>query len=136
MAILLKKKKLAALNMEKGEEHPRSNMAQNSNIFRSQEVYITQVSEEIERRVTNKLSREFSRTENRILSVFARFDDFLMNPLIQGQSGTAPELSRNAFGTSKGTNEDDSHSDLHPEMGIFIGPTAQNSGPEIGHDSH
>ena len=38
------------------EEHPRNNLAQNSNVPRSEEDYITQVSEEIEERVTKKLS--------------------------------------------------------------------------------
>ena len=41
------KRKLAALNKENCEEHPRSNLAQNSSAPRSQEEYITQVSEEI-----------------------------------------------------------------------------------------
>ena len=50
------KRKLAALNKENCEEHPRNNMVQNSNVPRSQEVYnITQVSEEIEGRVTKKV---------------------------------------------------------------------------------
>ena len=92
-----KKRKLAALNKENCEEHPRSNLAQNSNVPRSQEDYITQVSEEIEGRVTKKLSHEFSRTENRILGALARLDDFLMNPLFQGHSGTTPETSRYIF---------------------------------------
>ena len=46
------KRKLAALNEENCEEHPRVNLAQISNVPISQEDYITQVSEEIERRVT------------------------------------------------------------------------------------
>ena len=108
MATFRNMKKLAALNKENCEEHPRSNLAQNSNVPRSQEDYITQVSEEIEGRVTKKLSQEFSRTENRILGALPRLDDFLMNPLIQGYSGSAPETSRNAFSTNQGTNEDDS----------------------------
>ena len=91
MATLGNKKKLEALNKENCEEHPRSNMAQNSNVPRSQEDYITQVSEEIEGKVTNKLSQEFSRSENRILSPLSRLDDFLMNPPILGHSGAAPE---------------------------------------------
>ena len=52
MATLRNKRKLAALNKENSEEHPRSNLAQNPNVPRSQEDYITQVSEEIEGRVT------------------------------------------------------------------------------------
>ena len=42
------KKKLAGLNKENCQEHPSSNLAQNSNVPRSQEDYITQFSEEIE----------------------------------------------------------------------------------------
>ena len=80
------KRKLAALNKENCEEHPRSNLAQYSKVARSQEDYIIQVSEETDGRVTEKLSQEFSRTENRILGALARLDYFLMNPLIQGHS--------------------------------------------------
>ena len=98
------------------------------------EDYITQVSEEIEGRVTKTLSQEFSRTENRILGALLRLDDFLMNSLIQGHSGTAPETSRNAFSTSRGTNEDDSQSNPHPEAGIFNNQMTQNFGPEEDHD--
>ena len=85
------KGKLAALNKEKCEEHPRNSMGQNSNVPRSQEDYITQVSEEIEGRVTKKLSQEFSRTENRILGALARLDDFLLHPLLEGHSGGISE---------------------------------------------
>ena len=129
------KKKLTALNKEKCGEHPRSNLAQNSNAPRSQEDYVTQVSEEIERRVTKRWSKEFSRTENPILGALARLDDFLMNPLLQGHSGTTPEPSRNALITNQGTNEDNSQNDPHPEAGLFHGQMIQNSGPEIDYDS-
>ena len=94
----------------------------------------TQVSEEIEGRVTKRLSKEFSRTENRILGALARLDDLLMNPLLPGRSGTTPEPTRNALNTSQGTNEDDSQNDPHLEAGLFHGQMTQNSGPEDGHD--
>ena len=113
------KRILAALNKENYEEHPMNNLAQNSNVPRSQEDYITQVSEEIDGRVTKRLSQEFSRTENRILGALARLDDFLMNPLFQGHSGTTSEASRNVFGVNQGMNEDDSQSDPHPEAGLL-----------------
>ena len=128
------RRKLAALNKENCEEHPRSNLAQNSGAPRSQEDYITQVSEEIGGRVTKRLSREFSKTENRILGALARLDDFLMNPLLPGHSGTTPEPSRNALKTSQGTNEDDSQNDPRPEAGLFHSQMTQNSGPEDSHD--
>ena len=54
MAALTNKKKLAVLNKEKCEEHPRSKLAQKSNVPRSQEDYITQVSAETDGRVTKK----------------------------------------------------------------------------------
>ena len=111
-------------------------MAQNSGAPRSQEDYITQVSEEIEGRVTKRLSKEFSRTENRILGALARLDDFLMNPLLPGGSGATPEPTRNASGINQGTNEDDSQNDPRPEAGLFHGQMAQNSGPEGDHDNN
>ena len=129
-----KKRKLAALNKENCEEHPWINLARNSIVPRSQEDYITQVSEEIEGRVTKKLSQKFSRTENRILGALARLDDFLTNPLIQGHSRTAPETSWNVFSINQGTNEDDSQSNPNPEAGLFNNQMTQNSGPEDGHD--
>ena len=126
MATLRDKKKLAALNKESGEEHPRSNLAKTSIFPRSQEGYITQVSEKNEGRVTRKLSQELSRTENRILGALARLYDFFMNPVNQGHSKTAPETSRNSLSTSRGPNEDDSQSDPHPKAGIFRNETTQN----------
>ena len=93
------------------------------------------MSEDIEGTVAKKLSQEFSRTENRILGALARLDDFLMNPLIQRHSGTAPETSYNAFGTNQGTIEDDTQSDPYPETDILRSQTTQNSGPEVGHDT-
>ena len=129
------KRKLAALNKEYCEEHPRSNLAQNSSAPRLQEDYIIHVCEEIEGTVLKKLSKEFSKTENRILGALARLDDFRMNPLLQGRSGTTPEPIRNALSISKGTNEDDSQNDPHPEAGLFHGQTTQISGPEDGRDN-
>ena len=122
------KRKLAALNKENCEEHRRSNLAQNSSALRSQEDYITQVSEKIGERVTKRLSKEFSGTENRILAAIAQLDDFLMNPLLPGCSGTTPEPSRNALNTSQGTNEDDSQNDPHPDPGLFHGQMTQKFG--------
>ena len=109
-------------------------MAQNSGAPRSQEDYITQVSEEIEARVTKRLSKEFSRTENRILGALAQLNDFLMNPLLPGHSGTTPEPTRNASHNNQGTNEDGSQNDPHPEAGPFHGQTTRNVSPEEDHD--
>ena len=108
MVTVRSKRKLAALNKENCEEYPRSNLAQNTNVPRSREDYITQFSKEIEGRLTKKLSKEFSRTESRILGALSQLDEFFLSPLIQGHSGSVPETSRNTLGTNQGTNEDDS----------------------------
>ena len=123
------KRKLAALIKANCEDHPRSKLAQNSSAPRSQEDYISQVYEEIEERVTKRLSKEFSRTGNRILGALVLLHNFLMNPLLPRGSGTTPEPSRNALSISQGTNEDDSQNDSHPEAGPFHGQMTQNSGP-------
>ena len=128
------KRKLAALNKENWEEHPRGNLAQNSSAPRLQEDFITQFSEEIEGRVAKRLSKEFSRTENRILGALARLDGFLMNPLLPGGSRTTPEPTRNASGINQGTNEDDSQNDPHPEASLFHGQREENSGTERDYD--
>ena len=130
------KRKLAALNKKNCEENTRCNMAQNSGAPRSQEEdYITQVSEEIEGKVTKRLSKEFSRTENRILGALARLDDFLMNPLLSGHSGTTPEPTRNTSHNKQGTNEDGSQNDPHPGAGPFHGHTTRNVSLEEYHDT-
>ena len=108
MATLRNDRKLAALNKENCEENLRNNPAQNTSVAKSQEEYITQVSEEIEGRITKKLSKEFSRTESRILGALSRLDEFLLNPLLQGHSWSAPETSRNALNINQRTNKDDS----------------------------
>ena len=59
-----------------------------------------------------------------------------MNPLIQGKSGTTPVMSRNAFSTNQGTNEDDSQSDPHLEAGIFGNQTMRNFGQKCRRDNY
>ena len=134
MATLKNKRKLAALNKENCEERPKCNLAQNSNAPRSQEDCITQVSEEIESTLTEKLSQEFSKTENRILGALSHLDEFLLNPLIQGHTGAAPETTWNTLGTNQGTNENDFQSYLHPEASVSQSQTTRNSGPDDGYD--
>ena len=79
-------------------------MAQGSNAPRSQEDSITQLFEEIEDKVTKKLSEEFT--------------------------GTVPETSQNTLGTNQGTNEDDSQNNRPPEAGASENQTTRNSGSD------
>ena len=59
------------------------------------EEYITQVSKEIERRLTKKLSQYFSRTESRILFALSKLHEILLIPQAQTCSLAVPGTSRN-----------------------------------------
>ena len=134
MATLRNKRKLAAVTRETQEEHPRNGQSRNTSVPGINEEYITQVSEEIESRVTIKLSQEFSRTESRILWALSKLDEFQLNLQIRTHSGTVPGTFRNTNVENQGTIEDYSQSDPHPEAGIFRSQITQNSGPEVAHD--
>ena len=56
MTTLRNKRKIAALNEKNHEEYPRSNQTRDTNVPRSEEDYINEVSEENEGRVKKKLS--------------------------------------------------------------------------------
>ena len=79
MATLRNKRKLAAVTRKTQEEHPRNGQSRNAPIPRINEEYITQVSEEIEGRITKKLSQEFNKIESRISDALSKLDDFLSN---------------------------------------------------------
>ena len=136
MATLRNKRKLVAVTRETQEENPRNGQSRNTSVPRINEEYITQLSEEIEGRVTKKLSQEFSRTESRILGALSKLDEFLSNQQIQTHSKTVPGTFRNTNVENQGTNEDDSQSDPHPEAGIFCGQTTQKSGPKDCRDTY
>ena len=116
MAILRNKRELATVTRETQEEHPRNGQSRNTSVPRINEEYIKQVSEEIEGRVTKKLSEEFSRTESRILGALSKLDEFLLNPQIRTHSGTVPGTFRNTNVENQEPNEDCSQNDHHPEV--------------------
>ena len=132
MATLRNKRKLAAVTRETQDENPGNGQSRNTSVPRINEEYITQISEEIEGRISKKLSQEFSRTESRILGALSKLDEFLLNQQIRTHYGTVPETFRNTNVENQGTNEDDSQSDPYPEGGLFRSQTTQNSGPEVG----
>ena len=79
MATLSNKRKLAAVARET-QDHPRNSQSQNTSVLGITEQYITQVSEEIEDRVTRKLSQEFNKTESHILGALSNLDVIFLNP--------------------------------------------------------
>ena len=115
---------------ETQEEHPRNGQSRNTSVSRNNEEYITQVSEEIEGRVTRKLSQEFSRTESRILGALSKLDEFFLNPQIRTHYGTVPGTFRNANVENQEPNEDGCQDDPYPE----VGPSVCQSGHSIDSD--
>ena len=92
---------------------------------RSQQGIITQVSDEIEGRVTEKLSKELSRTESRFLGALSRLYECLLSLLLQDHSRSFLETSRNTLGLNQGTNEEDA------EASISQIKTTRNSGQKM-----
>ena len=115
MATLRNKRKLAAVSRETPES-TRNRRTQDILDPELTQDYISQVSEEIEGRVTKKLSKEFSRTESRILGALSKLDEFLLNPQVRTCSVVAPGTSRSNNLENQGTNEDRPSDDPGPEV--------------------
>ena len=115
MATLRNKRKLAAVSRETLES-TRSGRAPNVLDPELTQEYISQVSEEIEGRVTKKLSKEFSRTESRILGALSKLDEFLLNPQVRTCSVVAPGTSRSSNLENQGTTGDRPSDDPGPEV--------------------
>ena len=118
MATLRNKRKLAAISRET-PEGSRSSRGQPLLDPELTQNYISQVSEEIEGRVTKKLSKEFSKTESRILGASAKLDEFLLNPQVRTCSVAAHATSGNANSGNRETHGDRSSNDPYPEVGYF-----------------
>ena len=123
---LRNKRKLAALNREKHEEYPRISQERDTNAPGIQEDYITQVSEEIESRVTMKLSQELSRTKSCVLGALSKLDEFLLNPQVRVYSGYAPVTSQYQNTENQEPTEDRSQNDPHPEARVSRSQSSQN----------
>ena len=115
MATLRNKRKLAAVSRETPGS-TRSGRTQNILDPELTQHYISQVSEEIEGRVTKKFSKEFSRTELRILGALSKLDEFLLNPQVRTCSVAVPGTSRSSNLENQGTNEDRPSDDPGPEV--------------------
>ena len=135
MATLRNKRKLAAVSRET-PDGSRSSRAQNVRDPESAQDYISQVSEEIEGRVTKKLSKEFSRTESRILGALLKLDEFLLSPQVRICSVAVPGTSRNNNSENRETTGDRSSDDPYPEVGYFSHHSGQPNNPEAQNYPH
>ena len=134
MATLRNKRKLAAVSRETPEG---SGSSRGRNVLDPEltQDYISQVSEEIEGRVTKNFSKEFNKTESRILGALSKLDEFLLNP----QEQTCPVVqgaSRNVSLKSRESHEDRSSNDPYPEVGYFPHHSGQLNSPETELNPH
>ena len=123
MATLRNKRKVAAVSREtpEGTRNSRGQKTLDPELVQD---YISQVSEEIEGRVTKKLSKEFSRTDSRILGALSKLDEFPLNPQVRTCSVAVPGTSRNKNSGIRETTGDRSSGDPCPELGY----SSHNSG--------
>ena len=121
MATLRNKRKLAAVSRET-PEGSRGGSVLDPELTQD---YISQVSEEIEWRVTKKLSKEFNKTESRILGGLSKLDEFLLNSRVRTCS-VVQGAPRKANSENRETHGDHSSNDPYPEGGIFF-TTQDNS---------
>ena len=131
MATLRNKRKLAAVSRET-PEGSRSRRGQNVLDHELTQDYISQVSEEIEGRVT----KEFSKTESRILGALSKLDEFLLNPQVRTCSIAVQGTSRNANSGNRETHGDRSSNDPCPEVGYFPHHSGRLNSPEAETNSH
>ena len=135
MATLRNKRKLAAVSRET-PEGSRSSRGQTVLDPELTQDYISQVSEEIEGRVTKKLSEEFSKTESRILGALSKIDEFLLNPQVRTCSVAVQGKSGNVNLENRKTHGDRFSNDSYPEVGYFPHHSGQLNSSEAETNSH
>ena len=127
MATLRNKRKLAAVS----RGTPGGSRGRNILDPELTQDYICQVSEEIEGRVTKKLSKEFNKTESRMLGALSKLDEFLLNPQVRTCSVAARATSGNVNSGNREIHGDHSSNDPYPEGGNFPDHSGQPNSPEV-----
>ena len=98
--------------------------------------YISQVSEEIEVRVTKKHSKELSRKESCILGALSKLDEFLLNPQVRTGSVAFPGKSRNSDSENRESTGDSSLNDPCPEVVFSSHHSGNPNGSELEESPH
>ena len=115
MPTLRNRRKLLAVSRENSENTSNIQSQDTLNPGMAEE-YITQVSEEIEKKVTKNFFQEFCRTESSILGALSELDEILLDPQVRTCSVAVPGTSRkNNSGNRKPTGYR-SLDDLCPKM--------------------
>ena len=135
MATLRNKRKLAAVSRETPEG---SRISRAQNVLDPQLIqdYIAEVSEEIGGRVTKNLSKEFSKTDSRILGALSKLDELLLIPQVRTCSVAVPGTSRNNNSENRETTGDHPSDDPCPEVGYFSHHSGQLGSPETENHPH
>ena len=135
MATLRNKRKPAAVSRETtgGTRNSREQNALDPELTQD---YISQVSEEIEGRVTKKLSKGFSRTESRILVALSRLDEFLLNPQVRTCSVVVLGTSGNNNSEIRETTGDQSSHVPGPEVRYFSHHSGHLNSPRAENYPH
>ena len=135
MATLRNKRKLATVSRET-PEHTRNSQSQNTLDPEIAQEYISQVSEEIERRVTKKLSKDIKGTESRILGALSKLDEFLLNPQVRTCSVAVLGTSRNSDLENQELTGDRSLNDPCPEAVFSYHHSGNLNGSELEESPH
>ena len=130
MATLRNNRKLAAVSRET-PDGSRGSRGRNVLDPELTQDYISQVSEEIEGRVTKKLSKEFNKTESRILGALSKLEEFLLNPQVRTCSVAARGTSRNVNSGNREIHGNHSSTDPYPGGGYFHHQSGQPNSPEV-----
>ena len=98
--------------------------------------YISHVSEETEGRITKKLSKEFNRTESRILGVLSKLDEFLLNPQVRNCSVAVPGTFSSNGSENREPTGDRSLNDPCPEAMLSPHHSVNLSGSDFEETHH
>ena len=134
-ATLGNKRKLAIVS-RKTPENTNNTQSRNTIDPEMAQEYFSQVSEENEGRGTKKLSKEFSRTESRILGALSKLDVFILNPQFRTCSVAVPGTSRNSYSENREPTGDRSLDDPCPEMRCSFHHSGNVKSPEVEYYPH
>ena len=98
--------------------------------------YISEVSEKIEGRVIKNFSKEFSRTESRILGALSKIDEFILNLQVRTCTVAVPGTSRNSDLENREPTGDRSLNDPCPEARFSFHHSGNLNGPELEESHH
>ena len=132
MSTKTNKRKLATVSKETKEGHPRNSQSRKTSVHGITEDYITQVSEDIEGRITKQLSQEFSRSKSWTFGALSKLDEFPLNPHIRTTSGTVPGTFRTTDIENLEPTGDHSQKDSHAEVesSVCQSPNLIDSDPD------